>query len=117
MEEKKRQLTNEIQLMSQTRDELLEVIELHKTSTECIIGTQDVKPKITSNGKVVNVLPMVNTIATTSLQRPTNFAMTLNNNNNNLIANANNNKLSLKIKPEPEEFYDDEPPAKKRCEM
>lgn len=101
------------------RDELCEMIEEHKRSTECIIGgAVDVKPKVTSNGKVVNVIPTASTVASTSLQRPTNFATTLNNNNNNLIANANNNKLSLKIKAEPiEEFYEDEPPSKKRCEM
>jgi hypothetical protein len=118
MEDKKRQLTAEIQQMSQMRDELCEMIEEHKRSTECIIGnTQDVKPKVIANGKVVNVIPTANTVASTSLQRPTNFATTLNNNNNNLIANANN-KLSLKIKAEPiEEFYEDEPPSKKRCEM
>lgn len=118
-EDKKRQLTAEIQQMSQMRDELCEMIEEHKRSTECIIGgASDVKPKVTANGKVVNAIPSANTIASTSLQRPTNFATTLNNNNNNLIANANNNKLSLKIKAEPiEEFYEDEPPMKKRCEM
>lgn len=100
------------------RDELCEMIEAHKRSTECAIGgAVDVKPKVASNGKIVNVTTTLTTIPSTSLQRPTNFATTLNNNNNNLIANANNNKLSLKIKAEPVEFYEDEPPAKKRCEM
>lgn len=117
MEDRKRQLTNEIQQMSQMRDELSEMIDEHKRSTECVIGgAVDVKPKVALNGKIVNVTATT-TIASTSLQRPTNFATTLNNNNNNLIVNANNNKLSLKIKAEPVEFYEDEPPAKKRCEM
>lgn len=111
-------MTGEIQQMSQMRDELGEMIEEHKRSPECIIGTtQDVKPKVIANGKVINI-QLANSIASTSLQRPTNFTTTLNNNNNNLIVNANNNKLSLKIKAEPiEEFYEDEPPSKKRCEM
>lgn len=118
LEDKKRQLTAEVQQMSQMRDELCEMIEEHKRSPECVIGAHDVKPKVTVNGKVVNVSSANTIIASTSLQRPTNFATTLNNNNNNLIANANNNKLSLKIKAEPiEEFYEDEPPMKKRCEM
>ena len=115
MEEKKRQLTAEIQQMNQLRDELCEMIDEHKRSTECIvIDTHDVKPKVTESLKMTH-LP---TIPTTSLQRPNNFGTNLNNNNNNLIVNANNNKLAIKIKAEPiEDLYEDEPPAKKRCEM
>jgi fos-like antigen len=125
MEEKKRQMTAEIQQMNQMRDELLELIEEHRKNNECVkpdrgSSPPDVKPNLALNGRipittsVANVMPM-------TIQRPANFTTALNNNNNN---NNNNNsalnansKLTLKIKAEPAEIYDDEPPSKRRCEM
>lgn len=122
MEDKKRQLTAEIQQMNKMRDELCELIEEHKRSTGCIIGDRespaDVKPNV--NGKIDNVLSTFTSTSTTTTvmtaQRPANFVNSLSNNNNNNIMNANS-KLSLKIKAEPLDLYDDEPPTKKRCEM
>lgn len=124
MEDKKRQLTAEIQQMNKMRDELCELIEEHKRSTGCIIGDRespaDVKPNL--NEKVDNILSTFTTTSTTpkttimSAQRPANFVNSLSNNNNNNTMNANS-KLSLKIKAEPLDLYDDEPPTKKRCEM
>lgn len=128
MEDKKRQLTAEIQQMSQMKDELCELIEDHKRTSECIIidrnsnSPADIKPKVSVVGKIVaSVAPVTNTTTLNSIsiqQRPTNFVTTFSNNNNsNNMVNANN-RLSLKIKAEPiEEFYEDEPPSKKRCEM
>lgn len=129
LEEKKRQLTADIQQISQVRDELCELIEEHKRTNLCVLNDRrspmDVKPKVAVSGKIVSVAAaapttMATTLGnTTIIQRPTNFVTTLSNNNNNSnVVNANNKKLSLKIKDEPlEELYDDEPPTKKRCEM
>jgi bZIP transcription factor len=128
LEEKKRQLTADIQQISQVRDELCELIEEHKRTNLCVLNDRrspmDVKPKVAVSGKIVSVAAAPTTTTTlgntTIIQRPTNFVTTLSNNNNNSnVVNANNNKkLSLKIKDEPlEELYDDEPPTKKRCEM
>lgn len=116
MEDKKRQLTAEIQKMNQLRDELYELIDEHKKLSRCVIGDRqsppDVKPPV--NGKV----SIPSTVAAVPLQRPTNFvtAVISNNNNNNTM---NANKLALKIKAEPlDEFYDDdEPPRKRKCDM
>lgn len=117
MEEKKRQLTTEIQQMNQLRDELYELIEKHKVMNHCVIGDRqsppDVKPSVPQNGKLMANVPL--TVATAAVpQRPTNF---ISNNNNNNTMNAN--KLALKIKAEPlDEFYDDdEPPRKRKCDM
>ncbi|KAG5673712.1 hypothetical protein PVAND_003733 [Polypedilum vanderplanki] len=124
MEEKKRQLTQEIQQMSKMRDELCELIEEHKKSNECNMvirggSPTDIKPSVTYNGKI-SAIPSMTT--TTTIQRPTTFITALSNNNNSNVLNANNNnnninKLSLKIKAEPEDYYDDEPPSKRRCNM
>ncbi|CAG9810004.1 unnamed protein product [Chironomus riparius] len=120
MEDKKRQLTTEIQQMNKMRDELCELIDEHKRSTGCIIGDRespaDVKPNL--NGKIENVLEKFTSKPSTtmSIQRPANFTNSFSNNNNNNTMNANS-KLSLKIKAEPLDLYDDEPPIKKRCEM
>lgn len=120
MEDKKRQLTAEIQQMNKMRDELCELIEEHKRSTGCIIGDRetpdDVKPNV--NGKIDNILATFTSTSSTtmSIQRPASFANSLSNNNNNNTMNANS-KLSLKIKAEPLDLYDDEPPTKRRCEM
>jgi hypothetical protein len=121
MEDKKRQLTAEVQEMSRLRDELCELIEEHKKLNRCVIGDRqsppDVKPVV--NGKVISIpSTVVTTIAHVPLQRPTNFVgNNLSNNNNNNTMNAN--KLALKIKAEPlDEFYDeDEPPRKRKCDM
>lgn len=121
MEDKKRQLTTEIQQMNQMRDELLELIEEHRKNNECVkpdrgSSPPDVKPNLVINGRipittsVANVMPM-------TIQRPANFTTALNNNNNNNSALNANSKLTLKIKAEPTEIYDDEPPSKRRCEM
>lgn len=120
MEEKKRQITAEIQQMNQLRDELYELIDEHKKLNRCVIGDRqsppDVKPSV--NGKVVATVP---TTVEAPLQRPTCFVNNNNNNNNNInnMMNANQNKLSLKIKTEPvDQFYDDdEPPRKRKCDM
>jgi hypothetical protein len=124
LEDKKRQLTAEIQQINQVRDELCELIEEHKRTNLCVINDRrspmDVKPKVAVSGKIVSVAAApTTTLGTTIIQRPTNFVTTLSNNNNNSnVVNANNKKLSLKIKDEPlEELYDDEPPTKKRCGM
>lgn len=121
MEEKKRQLTSEIQQMNQLRDELYELIEEHRKLNRCVIGERqsppDVKPHV--NGKIVTqVVPSTVSSAVAPLQRPTNFVTAVpSNNNNNSTMNAN--KLALKIKAEPmDEFYDDdEPPRKRKCDM
>lgn len=122
MEDKKRQLTAEIQQMSQMRDELCELIEDHKRTNECIIidrnsnSPADIKPKVSVVGSVAAVTTKATINSVSIQQRPTNFVSTFSNNNNSNMVNANN-RLSLKIKAEPlEEFYD-EPPSKKRCEM
>lgn len=118
MEDKKRQLTAEIQQISQLRDELFELIEEHKKLNRCVIGDRqsppDVKPHV--NGKIVVNVPATVVTASVPLQRPTNFGMSNNNNNSNTM---NANKLALKIKAEPmDEFYDDdEPPRKRKCDM
>jgi fos-like antigen, invertebrate len=123
MEEKKRQLTVEYTEMCQLRDELYEMIEEHKRQNGCVIGDRsspsDVKPNVALNGKIVaittsvagSIVPPVS-----SINRPNSFTTALSNNNNNNTLNANN-KLALKIKAEPLEFYDDEPPTKRRCGM
>lgn len=100
------------------RDELCELIEDHKRTSECIVTDRnspaDVKPKVS----VVSTAVTTSTTFNSTMQRPTNFATTFSNNNNNNMINANN-RLSLKIKAEPiEELYEDEQPLKKkRCEM
>jgi fos-like antigen, invertebrate len=121
-EDKKRQLTNEIQQISQLRDELYELIEKHKTQEHCVLGDRgsppDVKPSVVQNGKYIDTLPVSVNTTVVPLQRPTNFVTSvISNNNNNNTMNAN--KLALKIKAEPlDEFYDDDvPPRKRRCEM
>lgn len=119
MEDKKRQLTAEIQQMNQLRDELYELIEKHKTMNHCALTERqsppDVKPNLTQNGKLNAALPQVS-VANTAvpLQRPTNFLTSvISNNNNNNTMNAN--KLALKIKAEPvDEFYDEDEPPRKR---
>lgn len=129
MEDKKRQITAEIQQMSKIRDELCELIEEHKRVNGCIIGDRsspaDVKPNVNVNVNGNNLIAkgdnIITTYTTTSIapmptQRPANFATALSNNNNNNTMNANS-KLSLKIKAEPLDLYDDEPPTKKRCDM
>lgn len=112
LEDKKRQLTAEIQQMSKMRDDLCELLDEHKKSNECVVGNRnspaDIKPSVQINGKVPR--------SATPIQRPANFITSLSNNNNSNILNANH-KLALKIKAEPLEFYDDEPPLKKRCDM
>lgn len=121
MEDKKRQLTAEIQQMNQLRDELYELIEKHKTMNHCVVGDRqsppDVKPQVMQNGKSFPTVPSAVQVAHVPLQRPTNFATVISNNNNNNTMNAN--KLALKIKAEPlDEFYDDdEPPRKRKCDM
>ena len=119
MEDKKRQLTAEIQQMNQLRDELYELIEKHKALNHCVVGDRqsppDVKPNVMQNGKA---LPVNVAVAHVPLQRPTHFITSVtSNNNNNITMNAN--KLALKIKAEPlDEFYDeDEPPRKRKCDM
>lgn len=121
MEDRKRQLTAEIQQISKIRDELCELIEEHKKTTRCVIGDRespaDVKPNV--NGKNDNNnIPVIFTTTSTmcTQQRPANFATSFSNNNNINTLNANS-KLSLKIKAEPLDLYDDEPPSKKRCDM
>lgn len=120
MEDKKRQLTAEIQQMNSLRDELYELIEKHKQMNHCVIGDRqsppDVKPHVAQNVKMPAPVPA--TVSHVPLQRPTNFLTSVvSNNNNNNTMNAN--KLSLKIKAEPlDEFYDeDEPPRKRKCDM
>lgn len=119
MEEKKRQLTSEIQQMNQLRDELYELIEKHRVMNHCVIGDRqsppDVKPSVTAqNGKLMVTVPSTVATAAVPLQRPTNF---ISNNNNNNTMNAN--KLALKIKAEPlDEFYDEDvTPRKRKCDM
>lgn len=122
MEDKKRQLTAEIQQMSQMRDELYELIEQHRKTNECMAGDRsspnDLKPNVILNGKIVAITSTASSaIALAPIQRPASFATALSNNNNNNTLNANN-KLVLKIKAEPsEDLYDDEPPSKRRCDM
>lgn len=123
LEEKKRQITTEIQQMNALRDELYELIEKHKQMNQCTLSDRqsppDVKPNVTQSSRLVatNQLqthqPIV-TSAAAPLQRPTNFATSIvSNNNNNSTMNAN--KLALKIKAEPlDEFYDDDEPPRKR---
>jgi hypothetical protein len=126
MEDRKRQLTSEVQQMSKMRDELCELIEEHKKSNDCNMpprgpSPHDIKPSVTFNGKI-SAIPSMTTVA---IQRPTNFVTALSNNNNSNVLNNNNNnnnnnhinRLSLKIKAEPEDYYDDEPPSKRRCNM
>lgn len=127
LEERKKQLTTEVQQMSQMRDELCELIEDHKRTKECIISDRkspvDIKPKVSVSAKVLaTAVATTTSFIANTIQRPSNFETSFsninnNNNNNNNIANANN-RLSLKIKAEPiEQEYEDEPPSKKRCEM
>lgn len=116
MEDKKRQLTAEIQQMNQLRDELYELIEKHKTMNQCNLSERqsppDVKPSV--NGKLTVTLPASVETTAVPLQRPTNFVTSvISNNNNNNMMNAN--KLALKIKAEPlDEFYDEDEPPRKR---
>lgn len=128
LEEKKRQITTEIQQMNALRDELYELIEKHKQMNQCTLSDRqsppDVKPNVTQNSRLVAPNQMLSqqthqpivTSAAAPLQRPTNFATSIvSNNNNNSTMNAN--KLALKIKAEPlDEFYDDddEPPRKRQ---
>lgn len=121
MEDKKRQLTAEIQQMNQMRDELIDLIESHKTLNHCVIGDRqsppDVKPNVMQNNRMIlSGSPHV-PITSVPLQRPINFLTSvISNNNNNNTMNAN--KLALKIKAEPlDDFGDDEPPRKRKCDM
>lgn len=126
LENKKRQFTVDIQALSKERDELCEILEEHKKRSGCSIGgplfqeINDVKPNLSVNNENLASTFTTSSISTMAAQRPANFAITIsnnNNNNNNNTMNANS-KLSLKIKAEPVDLYDeDEPPAKRRCDM
>lgn len=126
LENKKGQITAEIQQMNQLREELMTLLEDHRLQSKCAVvdraSPPDVKPAITQNNNIA-ISTSSNVITTTAIphipqimqsNRPTSFV--INNNNNNMM---NANKLSLKIiKTEPEEDnYDDEPPRKRRCDM
>lgn len=130
LERRKQQMQNEINQLTQQREELLCLLEGHKQDCR-VPGRQsppDIKPMIANNIQQVTDLPPV-TMSSIGQKRPhpllvftstnpqvittqaSNNGVMYNNNNNNMM---DINGLAEKIKSEPTEFYDDsEPPLKK----
>jgi fos-like antigen, invertebrate len=72
MEEAKRQLTAEIQTMSQLKDELYELIEEHKRLNKCYMADRsspnDIKPVLTQNVTITSSSSPITPTATTTTE-------------------------------------------------